>query len=57
MSKGKHTTALRIYWVFIGLGIGIVIGASTHEWALSLISGTLMGIGMAVMATKEGVDQ
>ncbi|MFI5164379.1 MAG: hypothetical protein ACHQHP_03925 [Bacteroidia bacterium] len=53
----KRDKALMIYWVIIGLGIGIAIGASTKEWGISLVSGLLMGIGMAVMATKPGVDQ
>lgn len=56
-SKGKHTNAFRYYWVFIGLGLGIVMGASTQEWVLSLISGIVMGVGMAFFATKQGVDQ
>jgi hypothetical protein len=56
-STGKHKQPLRIYWTFIGLGLGIVMGASTHEWAPSLIAGILMGVGMAIMATKQGVDQ
>lgn len=56
-SKGKHTTSLRIYWVLIGLGIGIIIGDSTKEWVISLIAGVLMGAAMAAMATKQGVDQ
>jgi len=56
-SKGKHTNAFRYYWVFIGLGLGIVMGASTQEWIPSLISGIAMGVGMAFFATKQGVDQ
>ena len=56
-STGKHKRPLQIYWAFIGLGLGIVIGASTKEWAASLISGILMGVGMAIMANKQGVDQ
>ena len=57
-TQGEHKRdkALMIYWVIIGLGIGIAIGASTKEWGISLFSGLLMGIGMAVMATKPGVD-
>lgn len=56
-STGKHKRPFQIYWIIIGLGIGIVMGASTQEWVPSLISGILMGVGMAVMATKQGVDQ
>lgn len=56
-SKGKHTMPLRIYWVIIGLGIGIIMGNSTKEWIVSLIAGILMGVVMAMMATKQGVDQ
>lgn len=56
-AKGKHTKPFRIYWAFIGLGLGIVMGASTHEWVLSLAAGVAMGVGMAFFATKQGVDQ
>ena len=53
----KRDKSLFIYWVIIGVGLGIVIGASTQEWGLGLTAGTLMGVGMAVFATKAGVDQ
>ena len=58
-SHGEHKRdkSLFIYWMVIGLGLGIVIGASTHEWGLGLTSGIVMGIGMAMFATKAGVDQ
>ena len=58
-SHGEHKRdkALLIYWAVIGLGIGIVIGSSTKEWGLSLVSGFLLGVGMAIFATKPGVDQ
>ena len=56
-SQGTHKKSLQIYWVVIGLGLGIVMGASTSEWIPSLISGLAMGAGMAFMATKRGVDQ
>ncbi|MBI4930028.1 MAG: hypothetical protein HY841_04635 [Bacteroidetes bacterium] len=46
-----------IYWAVIGLGLGIVIGASTKEWVPSLVAGVAMGAGMAFFATKPGVDQ
>ena len=56
-SKGKHKRPLQIYWVVIGLGLGIVMGASTQEWIPSMISGIAMGVGMAIFATKPTVDQ
>jgi hypothetical protein len=58
-SHGEHKRdkALLVYWVVVGLGLGIVIGASTKEWGLALTSGLLLGIGMAIFATKPGVDQ
>ena len=58
-SHGEHKRdkALMIYWSVIGLGLGIVIGASTKEWGLGLTSGILLGVGMAIFATKPGVDQ
>lgn len=58
-SHGEHKRdkALLIYWMVIGIGIGIVIGSSTHEWGLSLASGLAMGALMAWFATKPGVDQ
>ena len=58
-SHGEHKRdkALLIYWIVIGIGLGIVIGASTHEWGLGLTSGLAMGLGMAIFATKPGVDQ
>lgn len=55
-AHGKHKRPFQYYWSFIGLGLGIVMGASTHEWVLSLIAGIAMGVGMAFMATKKGVD-
>ena len=54
---GGRDKSLIIYWMVIGLGLGIVIGASTHDWAISLISGIVIGAGMSFMATKPGVDQ
>lgn len=56
-STGKHKRPFRIYWTFIGLGLGIVMGASTGEWIPGLIAGIAMGVGMAFFATKQGVDQ
>lgn len=58
-SHGEHKRdlSLLIYWVVIGLGLGIVIGASTKDWGISLIAGLAMGVGMAFFATKPGVDQ
>ena len=56
-STGKHKQPFRIYWAFIGLGLGIVMGASTQEWVPSLLAGIAMGVGMAIFATKQGVDQ
>lgn len=56
-THGKHTQSFRIYWIIIGLGLGIVIGASTQEWIPSLIAGIAIGVGMAFFATKKGVDQ
>ncbi len=58
-SHGEHKRdkSLLIYWTIIGLGLGIVIGASTQEWGLGLPSGLVMGALMAVFATKPGVDQ
>lgn len=53
----KRDKSLLIYWIVIGLGLGIVIGASTQEWGLGLGAGILMGVGMAFFATKPGVDQ
>ena len=53
----KRDKSLMIYWMIIGLGLGIVIGASTHDWIISLIAGIVIGAGMAFMATKPGVDQ
>ena len=54
---GWREKSLIIYWTVIGLGVGIVIGASTSEWGLGLPAGILMGVGMAIFATKQGVDQ
>ncbi len=58
-SNGEHKRdkSLLIFWMVIGLGLGIVIGASTKEWGLGLTSGLVMGAGMAIFATKPGVDQ
>ncbi len=53
----KRDKALIIFWSFIGIGIGFVIGASTTEWGLGLTSGLVMGGLMAFFATKPGVDQ
>ena len=53
----KRDKSLLIYWNVIGLGIGIVIGASTHEWALGLPSGIVMGVLLSLFATKKGLDQ
>ena len=53
----KRDKSLFIYWLVIGLGLGIVIGASTKEWGLGLSSGIVLGVLMAIFATKEGVDQ
>jgi hypothetical protein len=52
----KRDKSLLIYWVIIGLGLGIVIGASTKEWGLALVAGVVMGVGMAVFATKPGTE-
>ena len=56
-SPGQHKKPLQIYWMVIGLGLGIVMGASTQEWIPSLVAGIAMGVGMALFATKQGVDQ
>ena len=56
-AQGKHKRPFQMYWAFIGLFLGIVMGTSTGEWALSLIAGISMGLGMAFFATKPGVDQ
>lgn len=58
-SHGEHKRdkALMIYWVVIGIGLGIIIGASTREWGLGLPAGLIMGALMAFFATKPGVDQ
>ena len=53
----KRDMSLIVYWAVVGIGIGIVIGASTAEWGVSLSSGVLMGGLMAMFATKPGVDQ
>jgi len=57
----KRDKSLFIYWIVMGIGIGILIGASTatkesHEWGLSLASGLILGLLMALFATKPGVD-
>ena len=54
---GRRDKTLLIYWMVIGVGLGIVIGTSTGDWIISLISGVVIGAGMAFMATKPGVDQ
>ena len=58
-SHGEHKRdkALLIYWIVIGIGLGIVIGTSTGDWGIGLTSGLILGIGMAIFATKPGVDQ
>ena len=53
----KRDKSLLIYWMVIGIGLGIVIGASTQEWGLGLTAGLVMGALMAFFATKPGVDQ
>jgi F0F1-type ATP synthase assembly protein I len=53
----KREKTLLVYWIVVGIGIGIIVGASTKEWGIALISGLLIGLGMAFMATKKGVDQ
>ena len=57
-SQGEHKrdVSLLSFWMIIGIGIGIVIGASSGDWALSLISGVIMGGLMGMFATKPGVD-
>lgn len=57
-SHGEHKRdkAALVFWMVIGLGIGIIIGASTHEWGLGLTSGLIMGGIMAFMATKPGLN-
>lgn len=56
-SQGEHKRdkAALVFWMVIGFGIGIIIGASTHEWGLGLTSGVIMGSIMAFMATKPGL--
>ena len=58
-SHGEHKRdkSLLIYWTVIGVGLGIIIGASTKEWGLGLTAGTVMGVLMAIFATKPGLDQ
>ena len=53
----KRDKTTFIYWASIGFGIGVLIGASSKEWAISLAAGVLFGLGMAFFATKAGVDQ
>ena len=53
----KRDKSLIIYWMTIGIGLGIVIGASTGEWHLGLPAGLVMGALMGFFATKPGVDQ
>jgi len=57
-SHGEHKRdkTVLIFWVIIGIGIGFVIGASTHEWIPSLACGLIVGALMAVFATKPGLD-
>lgn len=52
----KRNKPALIYWAALGLGIGFIIGASTHDWVLSMISGIAMGAVMALCATKKGFD-
>lgn len=58
-SHGEHKRdkSLLIFWIFIGISIGGVIGASTHEWLPSIAAGIIMGVLMALFATKRGLDQ
>jgi hypothetical protein len=58
-SHGEHKRdkVLLIFWIVIGIGIGIVIGASTRDWGIGLASGLILGLIMAMFATKPGVDQ
>jgi hypothetical protein len=58
-SHGEHKRdkSLLIFWAVIGIGIGIVIGASTGDWGIALASGLILGVVMAMFATKPGVDQ
>jgi hypothetical protein len=58
-SSGEHKRdkSLLAYWMVVGLGLGLVIGASTHEMGLGLTAGLVMGALMAFFATKPGVDQ
>ncbi len=67
-SHGEHKRdkAAMAFWVFIGVGLGIVIGSSTsapgpHQdsngWVLGMIAGLIMGGVMAFLATKPGLDQ
>lgn len=66
-SHGEHKRdkALLVFWITIGLGIGFVIGASTHGpapdkdpngWVLGIASGLIMGVLMGLFATKKGLD-
>jgi len=57
----KRDKYLFSYWVTMGIGLGILIGASTatkesHEWGISITSGLIMGVLMALFATKRGVN-
>ncbi len=57
-SHGEHKRdkSLLVFWMTIGIGIGIVIGSSTHEWGLGLTAGIVMGVIMAMFATKPGTN-
>ena len=52
----KRNKPMLFYWAFIGLFIGFVIGASTQEWVLAVISGVGMAAALAFVATKSGLD-
>ncbi|HNO71348.1 MAG TPA: hypothetical protein PKO16_06230 [Bacteroidia bacterium] len=55
-TEHKRDKTAFVFWTIIGIGIGIVIGASTKEWGISLTSGLIIGIGMGIAATKKGLD-
>ena len=66
-SHGEHKRdkALLIYWMVIGIGLGIIIGSSTsspgpHQdsngWLLGMIAGAVTGGLLGFFATKPGVD-
>lgn len=52
----KRDKAQLIFWSIIGICIGLVIGASTHDWVLSVVAGIAFGGGLAMFATKKGLD-